>query len=300
MRRWLLGNSDPVAEPELVTFEGDDLQVTESGQVLREFPDALSVADLNLGRARELTSARKDFWQLHEAPAALAKVRQLVGVAETILPPEIERCGVIDRGDYRIEKLILRREGQVPIPALLARALQPVGKSSVVLYVDDRGKAADAGLGGPVEELVLTGHAVLSIDVRGFGETADSPSKIVYAPGDHRTAMWSMHLGKPLLGQRVEDVLGALSCLPRLTSVNEAAKIDLIGVGAAGPVVLHAACLDSRIGLVTARKSIGSWVEDVVARPRDLHAISHAVPSALTTYDLPDLAALLGDRLTIE
>jgi len=207
---------------------------------------------------------------------------------------------VIDRGDYRIEKLILRREGEVPVPALLARASQPVGKPQVVLYVDDRGKAVDAGPGGPVEKLVMTGRVVLSIDVRGFGETADSPSKIVYAPGDHRTAMWSMHLGKPLLGQRVEDVLGALSCLPRLTEVNEAAKIDLIGVGATGPVVLHAACFNSRIGLVTIRKSIGSWLEDVVARPRDLHAISHAVPSALATYDLPDLAALLGERLTIE
>ena len=109
-----------------------------------------------------------------------------------------------------------------------------------------------------------------------------------------------MHLGKSLLGQRVEDVLGVLSCLPRLTGIDESAKMDLIGVGRAGPVVLHAACLDSRIGSVTDRKSIRSWVEDVVARPRDLHAISHAVPAALTVYDLPNLAALLGDRLTIE
>ena len=120
--------------------------------------------------------------------------------------------------------------------------------------------------GGPVEKLVLAGHAVLSIDVRGFGETADSRSKIVYAPGDHRTAMWSMHLGKPLLGQRVEDVLGALACLPRLTGIDEAGKIDLIGVGRAAPVVLHAACLDSRIGSVTVQESIRSWLDDVVAR----------------------------------
>jgi len=103
---------------------------------------------------------------------------------------------VIDRGDYRIEKLVLRREGEVPVPALLARASRPTGKPSVVLYVDGRGKAAAAAPGGPVEELVLAGHAVLSIDVRGFGETADSPSKVVYAPGDHRTAMLVDALGK--------------------------------------------------------------------------------------------------------
>jgi len=89
MRRWLLDNSDSVAEPELAPFDRKDLQVTKSGQVLREFPHALSVADLNLRRARELTSARRDFWQSRDVPEALARVRELAGVDETILSPEI-------------------------------------------------------------------------------------------------------------------------------------------------------------------------------------------------------------------
>ena len=168
-----------------------------------------------------------------------------------------------------------------------------------MLYVDGRGKVADAGAGGPVEQLVRSGHTVLSIDVRGFGETTDSPSKVEYVKGDHRNAMWSMHLGKPLPGQRVEDVLAALLCLSRLSGLEDA-KIDLIGIGAAGPVVLHAACLGEQVGRVTLRNSIRSWTEDVIAQPRNMDAISHVIPSALTTYDLPDLAALLGDRLTIE
>ena len=64
--------------------------------------------------------------------------------------------------------------------------------------------------------------------------------------------------------------------------------------------MLHAACLSEQVGRVTLRNSIRSWVEDVVAQPRDMDAISHVIPSALTTYDLPDLAALFGDRLTIQ
>ena len=63
---------------------------------------------------------------------------------------------------------------------------------------------------------------------------------------------------------------------------------------------MHAACLSHQVGRVTVRNSIGSWTDDVVARPTDIHAISHVIPSALATYDLPDLTSVLGDRLTIE
>ncbi len=298
MQRWLLDKSAAITEPEFEPFDGNELQVTESGQVLSEFADAFSVSNLNLRRAKELASARKNFWRSHARSESIEKVRELAGVGKTISAAESERCGVIDRGDYQIEKLILRREGEVPVPALLFRPSQPAGKAPV-LYVDGRGKAADAGAVGRVEQLVQGGNTVLTIDVRGFGETTDSPSNVAYVKGDHRAAMWSMHLGKSLLGQRVEDVLAASACLSRLTGMKDE-KFDLIGVGAAGPVVLHAACLSEQVGRVTLRNSIGSWVEDVVAQPRDMDAISHVIPSALTTYDLPNLAALLGDRLTIE
>jgi len=93
MRRWLLDDPRPVEEPELATFDQEDLRVTKSGQVLREFPDAVSVADLNLRRARELASGRKDFWQSHEVNEGLAKVRELAGVAEAILPLKSNAVG---------------------------------------------------------------------------------------------------------------------------------------------------------------------------------------------------------------
>lgn len=298
MHRWLLDKTTAIREPELEPFSQRDLQVTESGQVLAEYSDARSVADLNLKRAKDLAAARKEFWQSHSRSEAIDRVRDLAGVDKTVAAADIEYCGVIDRGAYEIEKLVLQRKGEVPIPALLFRPSQS-GNKSPVLYVDGRGKAADAEAGGRVEQLVRSGRIVLSIDVRGFGETTDSPSKVVYVKGDHRNAMWSMHLGKPLLGQRTEDVLAALACLPCLTGIKDK-KPDLIGVGAAGPVALHAACLSEQFGRVTLRNAIRSWVEDVVAQPRDIDAITHIIPSALTTYDLPDLAALLGGRLTIE
>ena len=74
------------------------------------------------------------------------------------------------------------------------------------------------------------------------------------------------------------------------------AAVDLIAVGAAGPVGLHAAALDPRVRTLALRDSIRSWVDDVVARPSAPDLAGHVVPSALLTYDLPDLQRVVLDR----
>ena len=76
----------------------------------------------------------------------------------------------------------------------------------------------------------------------------------------------------------------------------DAGRIDLVGVGAAGPVALHAAALDERFASLTLQDAIRSWVDDVVAHPRRENVIGYMVPSALLKYDLPDLVAAVAPR----
>jgi len=77
-------------------------------------------------------------------------------------------------------------------------------------------------------------------------------------------------------------------------------EVELIGIGAAGPAVLHAAYLEDPPVTVRLRDSITSWLEDVAIRPTEANLMGHVVPGALEHYDLPDLARALGDRLVIE
>ena len=83
---------------------------------------------------------------------------------------------------------------------------------------------------------------------------------------------------------------------------NERGGFHVVGVGAAGPVVLHAALLD-RHGLikrVTLERSLVSWA-DVVERGLSRDQMGNVVPGVLRAYDLPDLAARLAPLpLTIE
>jgi pimeloyl-ACP methyl ester carboxylesterase len=160
------------------------------------------------------------------------------------------------------------------------------------------GKAEDAAPGGPIEGLAKAGQRVLALDLRGMGET--SPGKpSTSRPGlfgvDYKEAYLGLHLNRPLLGQRVHDLLAVLEAM----AADGAKAVDLVGVGTAGPVALHAAALDPRIKRLTLRRSLVSW-SAVVRTPISHNQLTNVVPGALKSYDLSDLAAALAPRpLTI-
>jgi hypothetical protein len=299
MSRWLLDDNSPVIEPEMKIYTPQQLTVTNTGQVLSEYSQAVSVSQLNLRRAKSLAADRQAFWKARSLPTAMKEIAELVGVKSDLGKVQVETKGVLDRGTYLIEKLVLQRPGEMPVPALLFVPRQRAEKYAATLYVDARGKGTDASSGGAIEQLVASGQIVLSIDLRGFGETRDVKQKTAYYTSDFRSGMWSLHIGQTLLGQRVEDTLAALKVLAAHPRV-DAKAIDVVGIQQAGPVVLHAASLNPGFSAVTLRDSIRSWVDDIVAGPLQTDVIGHVVPHALKKYDLPDLAERLGEKLTVE
>ena len=181
------------------------------------------------------------------------------------------------------------------VPVLLFRADRAAGGGPMVVYVGaDRALAAP---GGPIERRVRAGESVALVEPRGMGETAPSstaPGPKGYFGVDEKEAFLALHLGRPLLGQRVFDLLQALRALE-----GGGGGFRLIGIGAGGPIALHAAALDDRIGAVEVERSVSSW--SAVARsPISRDQLAGVVPGALESYDLPELAALIAPRpLTI-
>jgi len=297
MRRWFLDDPREIAEPEHTLQDDAALEVTQTGQVVRDYDDEVTVQSLNLQRARRLADSRKAFWTANDREVCLAEVRRLIGFRPSLAKATVTTKGVVKRDGYRIEKLVIGRKDELPIPALLFVPGKPPAKLPATLYVDGRGKAVDAGSGGPIEKLVLQGRIVLSIDVRGYGETTDDPKK---SPGKYfnvefRTAALAIHIGRTLIGQRVEDVVVALDVLAARDGV-DARQIELVGVDRAGPVALHAAALEPRFASVVVRSAIRSWIDDVVAKPLEPNLFGHIVPGALEKYDLSDLEKAIVPR----
>jgi len=91
------------------------------------------------------------------------------------------------------------------------------------------------------------------------------------------------------------DCLGVIEGLR--AERGDEAGFHIVGVGRAGPVVLHAALMDQRgsIKEVTLERSLVSW-EDVVKRGISRDQLGSVVPGALRVYDLPDLVARMAPR----
>ncbi|MBN1909833.1 MAG: acetylxylan esterase [Pirellulales bacterium] len=296
MKTWLLGDSTPVVEPATLQVQTDTaLQCTPTGQVRSSFPGETTVAKLNLEYALQTKPLRDAFWSKNNPDACRAAIRRLLGMVPLKGSPDVAQVGMIDRPDYRIEKLRITRPNEIPIPGLLFLPNKIDGKAPLTVYIDGAGKASGAKVGGPVEKIVRRGRIVFSFDLCGFGETRDRKGK--YRNKEFRTSMLAMYNGRPLVGRRVEEVLASLDMLLARPDV-DASNVHVIGVGDAVTAVMHAGALDTRITRVKiVRPCLTSWIHDVVAQPHRKNTLGHVAPGALEKYDLPDLQRLMPNAV---
>lgn len=301
MRRWLLGKDDNPAEGELTLSSDEELQCTETGEVLRDFADAISIFDVTRKRAELLKPQRDALWRRSKSEA-LNTVRRLTGFRSSQEIPRVSSKGLIsvDAAQYgwkgTIEKLVIAREGEVALPALLFKPEMPESlRAPAVIYTSGDGKASSVSPKSECSQLAANGQIVLSVDVRGVGESRDqSRGRNGFFGSDFKTAFLSFHLNRPLLGQRVEDLQACLNYLIHRDDVDRK-KVQLVGVGQCGPVALHLAALDERISQVKLIRSIQSWM-DVVAEPLAVEQLGNVVPFALEYYDLPNLLQSMPPR----
>ncbi len=292
MRRWLLKIDDAITEPDFPILTEEELHCTPRGQVML-MEGARSVFQINADMESRLARQRRAFWAETTKAETLQKVREIAGVKRLAELAEC-RCqtvGVVDRGAYRIEKLLLNPEEGILLPALLFKPSQPEGEA--YLYLHGEGKEANAGAGGPIEALALKGHLVLAMDLRGLGDP--NLGKI------HKNFFLAYMLGKSYIGMRTEDVLACARFLASYGACATPYRVHLVGIGEAGPVALHAAALQAELfAAVTLRRSLASWAVLVRAPEAPLNHLVNTLHGALEIYDLPDLAASLpAEKVTV-
>jgi cephalosporin-C deacetylase-like acetyl esterase len=283
--RWLKGAEDTLPEQPVVITPEEDLFATETGQVTT-----------SLGGETVFTLNRKRLEQFAaHAPAAPADVRKMLRFEPRTGPVEARSFGRLTATGYRIEKLIYASEPGISVPAL---AFVPEGGSArkpAVVWVDGAGKGAARP---EIESLVKAGLIVLSLDVRGFGETgAKTDNKGSDWPryfGDFDRVMTALLLGKPLVSMRAEDVARAIDLLAARSDVDPQA-ISAIGRGAGALPVLYAAAFDPRIKKVALDRMFASY-ESVVRRRLHRGVFDGIVQGALRRYDIADVVGWLAPR----
>jgi dienelactone hydrolase len=291
----LCGKETPAAEAaEFTPVAVAEMAVTERGNLSGFLPEEVLTPERNMALWKEYAPVRARF-----AGQSAADQQALLTEASRIYAPAAVRPeprGVIERGSYTIEKLILHAPGETPLPCLVFVPKQLNANPKAIVLAPEDGKALHAGETGRAARLCAAGDLVVLTDLRGLGETLDKPSRNdpKYYNTEYTNGVSALHIGESLVAQRTRDflmILDYLSAEPRF----RAARISVEAHGKSVPAALHAAVFDLRIAGLDLRTNVATW-ETLLNDPTMWDQISYIIPGAGLHYDLPDLAEALRRR----
>lgn len=280
-------------QDEVVSFlSPEELKVTATGQISTSYTGE-TVFSLNQKDLGHLTGQWMDARKEADYGRPLDAAKKLSGYIEPMSVGVPVLTGRIQRKGYVIEKNYIKGEGDYVVPYLLFIPDQPNQKG--ILYIHPRGKSEDASADGPIEWFVRQGFTVLAPDVVGVGEAGSDEFKGDSNFDGNSYNLWfaSLQVGRSIVGVQSADVVRLTQTLKQTRDIQEVyglAKREM------SPVLLHAASFDPSIVRIALIEPLISYYSIVNSRWYDPSFIQSTVPSALTSYDLPDLAASLAPR----
>jgi dienelactone hydrolase len=275
---WLKGETSRIEAEPPTTLEADStLWVSTSGNVVSSFsgetPFSLTLA------AMPKTQTPEDLKSLLGAempPPALA-ARVLKGVPSA---------------GCQIEAVEIPSAAHVWLPAWLFRPKTSAPVKSALLLIEPLGRNGLWQEGSLYQTLATDGHIVCVPDLRAVGDLTPEIGRGAagHAERHNREEEWawgSLILGKPLLGQRVTDILAALEALRHCDGV---ASRPLI-VAARGKMTVpaqFAAALDSNFAALYLSGGLLS-LRNIVETEYYTHPFANFVPGILRHTDLTEL-----------
>jgi dienelactone hydrolase len=219
--RWFGVESAPIPNPEQFVRPDEALYCTPTGQLATSLRGE-TVFSLNARRALEIIPPEP---LLADAASARAYQGRIIEAAKRLTayePPEqadFRVLGEEDRGTYRRLRLAIGVGEGLEIPAYALIPAQTSANRRPIVYAGDEGAATATHLLSPLAALCAEESVViLAVDVRGMGESAD-PQLDAFRDADEAMrrllggeAYADYHcriIGKPLLGQRVADLVAA-------------------------------------------------------------------------------------------
>jgi hypothetical protein len=222
------------------------------------------------------------------------------------------------------QNILLRQANEPPLPARLLLPAGPTPPNRLILWLPDAGMAATLrDSAARLAAYQRQGAAVLLADLRGLGETTDPAAfnDPKYYNQEYRDALLGLHIGRPLLAQRVGDVRSLLTFIRNESSLWQL-PILLRADGRASLVALHTAVLSPRVTKAPVtdvtdqgrppagpRPTMAPQIEQVqvsggppsflyfLENPAVKDTYSSVLPGVLRYYDVPDLRRALGARL---
>jgi len=202
---------------------------------------------------------------------------------------------------HTLQELAFEPEPGIELPATYVRPARADWRGGALLYFDERGRWTDLRTQGPLSRVTrfiqreTDGPAVLSVDLRGWGDTRPADVRYDVAGWGHRerwNAYVSAALGDPVLAMRIRDGLSALAYLRDREEIDPS-RVVVGGRGMGGVVALHVAAADATVGGVFCAGGPASF-ESLAVSPTYRWSPEAFLPDVLEHYDLPELVAGLA------
>ena len=275
--RALKASDRRVDEPEVKPEPDSVVQVGKTGNVVRDFG---SITPLQIAqRARPLKQSGDWKGLLRvDRPASTLQAR-VFGTADG------------ESGGIQGVEIPSARGVAVPAWVFVPKSGE---RERVMITLEPRGRNARWREGDLYHSLAALGWTVCAIDVRGLGDMWPEVGRgnpFYTKPHNEEEAYaWaSLMLGRPLLGQRVTDILAVAQAMRGRRTV-------LI---ASGHTVVPAVCataLDPKIDVLYAAGGLRSWASLLEGEDYS-EPFANFVPGILSRTDLPQIRASLGSRL---
>lgn len=266
LAHWLNDDRVSTQEPGDVLRE-EDLRCTKTGQVATSL-DPSNVLSMNQAVLREAAPNR--------------------GVPRTQEENLLFRTEIARQVQFITKVGPFRREPGIHVPDSVFDPVSfPRGDAIVV---SDTGRNDGIIRRSIIYPLISAGYRVVAMDLRGWGETKpDLPGYHVNFDWEDFFAYRSLEIGRPLLGQRMKDLLAAA---PKRTTHR---KWLVVGVGAGALVALHAAVVEPRIEKLVTVGGLLSY-RSLVADPLNKESLGSYLPGVVRAYDVRELYAALAPR----
>ncbi len=292
-RKYFYGDTTQIREHMATMFSERELMSTKTGQVKTEFSKEVSLLHRNLLLYKSSENARKKFLR-NNRQQVLSEVRKLLGINEHQFPVVSQETGTVEIHHVTFHKLIVRKNNELPLPILMVVPSGQVKK--VVIWLNENGKNQIADSSALIRSYLQQNTAVLLADLRGMGETQDASlyNDPKFYNREYRNAMLSLHIGKPLPGQRVTDILSIFQFLDSDIQLRNL-PLEMNASGEASMPALHAALFEKKINSLTLYNSFSTF-QQLLTQPEARNSYSSVIPGVLNYYDLPDLIRMVGAK----
>jgi cephalosporin-C deacetylase-like acetyl esterase len=286
--RWLKNDAGAsIEEPAVRPEDERTLWVTEGGSTVR-----------SLGSETPFTVNRRRAAGI-KTPDEMPNL-QLLLKAE--LPPKnltATVMGTVPSERVDVSALEVRSAPKVWLPAWLFVPRKTDPAKPLLLALEPSGRVLGWREDEIYQALSAEGFPICLPDLRGLGDLRPefprgSPRHGRYHQNEENYAWASMMLGKPLLGQRVTDIL-ALATAMRNHAAGRERKLVIIARSSATTPALFAAAMDGQIDRLYLSGGLVSY-RDIVETENYSQSFANFLPDVLRHTDLPQVAAGLGNR----